>query len=424
MKKILVISWFFPPVNSSEGIVTYKLLNNSKYNYDIFTQKGNSSWSYGNKDVLPLNNNINCLFSDATNLDDFINSAYEFFVNNSNKYDIVMTRSMPEESHIIGMKIKKFKPDIKWIASFGDPIGNNPFTLLALKNVNPYSLKKRYEVKMSLKSVLSPLRIYRSFRYNIRNKKQYNMYIKSKNYLEKKIVNTCDYIICNNSYQVDYISKNNNIDKSKFIILPHSYDKKLYANVKKNNDKIIFRYIGHLDDIRTPKLFLEAINLLNTKYDDFKDKVQFEFYGNMSINDKVYILDNELTDVVKIRKPINYLKSLEVMKSSDWLIHIDANLFNIMDKNVFFAAKLADYIGSGSNIFSITMLDGASADILRGMNAVITTYSLNDIANYLYLIVYNNYNVKLNTEYSKNFDAINVANDFDNFVKNEVLNED
>ena len=305
MKKILVISWFFPPVNSSEGIVTYKLLNNSKYNYDIFTQKGNASWSYGNKDVLPLNNNINCLFSDATNLDDFINSAYEFFVNNSNKYDIVMTRSMPEESHIIGMKIKKFKPDIKWIASFGDPIGNNPFTLLALKNVNPYSLKKRYEVKMSLKSVLSPLRIYRSFRYNIRNKKQYNMYIKSKNYLEKKIVNTCDYIICNNSYQVDYISKNNNIDKSKFIILPHSYDKKLYANVKKNNDKIIFRYIGHLDDIRTPKLFLEAINLLNTKYDDFKDKVQFEFYGNMSMNDKVYILDNELTDVVKIRKPIN-----------------------------------------------------------------------------------------------------------------------
>ena len=30
----------------------------------------------------------------------------------------------------------------------------------------------------------------------------------------------------------------NNIDKSKFIILPHSYDKKLYANVKKNNYKI------------------------------------------------------------------------------------------------------------------------------------------------------------------------------------------
>ena len=26
-KKILVITWFYPPVNSSEGLVTYKLLN-------------------------------------------------------------------------------------------------------------------------------------------------------------------------------------------------------------------------------------------------------------------------------------------------------------------------------------------------------------------------------------------------------------
>ena len=39
MKKILVISWYFPPVNSSEGLVTFKLLKNSEYEYDVFTQK-------------------------------------------------------------------------------------------------------------------------------------------------------------------------------------------------------------------------------------------------------------------------------------------------------------------------------------------------------------------------------------------------
>ena len=52
MKKILVITWFYPPVNSSEGLVTYKLLNNSKYEYDVFTQKNSASWSYGNKETL------------------------------------------------------------------------------------------------------------------------------------------------------------------------------------------------------------------------------------------------------------------------------------------------------------------------------------------------------------------------------------
>ena len=30
MKKIFVISWYYPPINSSEGLVTWKLLNRSE----------------------------------------------------------------------------------------------------------------------------------------------------------------------------------------------------------------------------------------------------------------------------------------------------------------------------------------------------------------------------------------------------------
>ena len=48
MKKILVISWFYPPVNSSEGLVTYKLLRKSKNQFDVFTQKKIDLWSYSN----------------------------------------------------------------------------------------------------------------------------------------------------------------------------------------------------------------------------------------------------------------------------------------------------------------------------------------------------------------------------------------
>ena len=56
MKRILVISWYFPPINSSEGLVTYKLLKNSKYQYDVCMQDSNDSWSYGkNGRVLRLN---------------------------------------------------------------------------------------------------------------------------------------------------------------------------------------------------------------------------------------------------------------------------------------------------------------------------------------------------------------------------------
>ena len=63
MKRILVISWFFPPINSSEGLVTYKLLNNSKLKYDVYTQKNNNLWSYINTEELKINKNINPIYS-------------------------------------------------------------------------------------------------------------------------------------------------------------------------------------------------------------------------------------------------------------------------------------------------------------------------------------------------------------------------
>lgn len=58
MKRILVISWYFPPINSSEGLVTYKLLKNSKYQYDVCMQDSNDSWSYGKNEQLPECGNV------------------------------------------------------------------------------------------------------------------------------------------------------------------------------------------------------------------------------------------------------------------------------------------------------------------------------------------------------------------------------
>ena len=129
MKKILVISWFYPPINSSEGLVTYKLLRNSKLQYDVCMQESNASWSYGNKEYLPECENVRKIPIQADTLEIWKNKTIEYFNAHKKEYDIIMTRSMPPESHEIGLKIKEIKPEIKWIASFGDPIANNPFVL-------------------------------------------------------------------------------------------------------------------------------------------------------------------------------------------------------------------------------------------------------------------------------------------------------
>lgn len=408
MKKILVISWFYPPVNSSEGIVTYKLLNNSKYEYDVFTQKNSTSWSYGNKDYLKNNKNVNCIFSDSNTLKQWKTEAVEYFKKNMDKYDVVMTRSMPPESHEVGIMLKKIKPSIKWIASFGDPISNNPYTLLTMKS-NPYKVDKT----SSIKRIINPFRIIKSIIYRLK-KTIKNSFLDTK--IESKTLKKCDMVIFNSNEQREYMTKGNL--KTDSVIINHSYMEELYPKkVEKNTEKIIISYIGHLDAIRTPKILLEAIKEIKEEDEHLCNKLEVDFYGNLYYDDKIYIYDNELYDIVKYKKQISYLESLKKMKESDYLLHIDANLGDVIDHNIFFAAKLADYIGSKTPIISITMLEGTSANIMRKVNGLILTYSVSDVKNYLRKIIYENYQFNLDEKSSNSYNAKIVATEFDNMVK-------
>ncbi|MCI7241055.1 MAG: glycosyltransferase family 1 protein [Bacilli bacterium] len=399
MKKILVITWFYPPVNSSEGLVTYKLLNNSRYEYDVFTQKNSASWSYGNNDNLENNKNINCIFAESNNLKDWKKEAIKYFKENKNKYDVVMTRSMPPESHEIGIKIKKIKPCIKWIASFGDPIANNPYVSLTKKNDHT-----RFLVRVK--------RFPKTLARNMLRK-----YV-TENPIENKTIKYSDMIIFNSIEQQKYMLGNK---KKESIVLAHSYYDKLYPkNVKKFDDKIHITYIGHLDKIRTPKLLLEAVRELKQADTNLFEKLEVDFYGNLCTDDKLYIFNNELYDVIKYKKQVGYLESLKIMKESNFLLHIDANLSLVNNENIFFAAKLADYIGSGTPIIGITMLDGASANILRDINGLVLTYSKSDIKNYLRKIIYENYSFDLNKDACLEYSAKKVAEKFDDMVSSRL----
>ena len=80
-----------------------------------------------------------------------------------------------------------------------------------------------------------------------------------------------------------------------------------------------------------------------------------------------------------------------------------------------------DYLGSESNIFSITMLDGASADILRKSGEIVVSHSSDEIYIMLKQIIDGNLKVKRNDEYIKNFDAKNVAKKYDEMVEEKIL---
>ena len=411
-----VISWFFPPINSSEGLVTFKLLKNSKYKYVVFTQNNNEAFSYGSKEEKLVSENIDTVFAQSDNFDEWITEGIEYFEKNKDKFDFIMSRSMAPESHIIALEIKKRHPNVKWIASFGDPIADNPFTYF-------YQVKSPYRPLGSgiedicIRSLISPKRIFKNTLWKIKNLNIDDLEKKNID-LQNKVLAHSDRVILNNKYQESHMLKNQPDEiKNKVIIIPHAYDSDFYEhNINKNNDKIIFSYLGHLDNIRTPINFLKAIKRLKQKDKNLSNKLEINFYGNISVNDKLYIIDNELYDIVKVKKAVTYFESLKIMQKSDWLLLIDANLGNFLNENIFFAAKISDYLGSKSNIFGITMDNGPSADILRKTNSVLSSYSVDEIYMKLSMILNKkNSNFTINQE---EYDIKNVVHSYDDMVNN------
>ena len=43
--------------------------------------------------------------------------------------DLIYTTSAPYSDHLLGLYIKKKRPDIKWVVDFRDEWTNNPYTL-------------------------------------------------------------------------------------------------------------------------------------------------------------------------------------------------------------------------------------------------------------------------------------------------------
>lgn len=267
--------------------------------------------------------------------------------------------------------------------------------------------------------MVSPKRILKDMLWRYRQRGPKEALNRERN-LERDILSACDKIIFNNKYQQEYMLKGYSESVlKKSVILPHSFDEELYdaEMEERTDDKIRMIYVGHLDNTRTPRLLLKAINALKEENPDLGDRLEVFFYGKMAGKDKVYLIDHELLDIVQMRKPVDYKTSLAIMKNADWLIHIDANLCEMLNENIFFAAKLADYIGARKPILGLTMFDGAGADVVRSVNGVTVSFTVDEIKNYLNLIVYKNYQIQMSEEGINSYNAREVAKKFDELIE-------
>lgn len=413
MKRILVISWFYPPINSSEALVTYKLLSHSRYAYDVFTQKRSDAWSYGRSMDVPEAGNVCCIEAESDDIRSWAEEAIRYFAAHRDDYDIVMTRSMPPECHQAGLRIKKRFPKVKWIASFGDPIKTNPYQHMNCELYSPNESHNLLNRNRGLAWRMNPKRILLAGAWLVRH----NNAVRRRRYLakiEEDTLRLADRILFNNRAQMRWMLGDDEHLLKKAHLVRHTYEPELYPDAAgQTRTKLRFVFIGHLDELRTAMPLLQGVRALMDEKPDLAQRAEFLFYGDMADGDLAYLVKHHMLDLVQYCDPVPYLESLAVMRDADWVMHMDANISDASDENIFFAAKLADYFGSGSNLLAVTMPRGDVADVLRASGAQVLNFSANEIKQALYLMIYEGHTAKPDPEHIKAFSAHEVAAYFD-----------
>ena len=415
--RVFVASWFFPPATSSEGIVTYKLLRNSGYQYDVFSSSS-KQWGYKADMKRMDEKNIETFAIETDSIDEWVEWCIDQFdqMYESRKYDCIMTRSTPPESILVGDTIKKKYPDIKWIASLADPVAGNPYELKAYIDDCPTLSDNQ---KIYLRNAIRDNKEELLDEWEKRPEAGVKLLCKLKRW-ENIVLKNADMIISPSVRQLKYILNDRGWN-DRFVAVPHSYDTDFYNTVSgkaDNSGKKVLSFLGYSDKLRSLKPLIMAVKQLKEEDSPFLKALDIRIIGNNPRELQDMVINYYLDDYIHFLPGVDYYKSLELMQNSDWLIHVDAFFVGLIPGgSIFFAGKLADYMGTGKPILALTG-KGTPADqiVTRYGGESLESHNIDGIASILEKIACG-YVAEVHEEFRKMYDARSVAARFDEKLK-------
>lgn len=239
--------------------------------------------------------------------------------------DAIVTTGPPHSMHLIGMRLKRNFPDIKWLADFRDPWTNIDF------------YKDLHLTKWADK---------------IHHR------------LEKKIVCHADAVIVVSKGMKDEFSV---LRTDGLHIIPNGYDEddvKIVSTLL--DEKFTISHIGTMNGARNPLAVWKALQNLCIQVDDFSRDLVIQLIGKTDFAVLEAINENGLT---KNLHKINYLTHDEAIikqHSSQvllLLINRSANAKSIL------TGKFFEYLASGRPVLGVGPVDGDAAAILNETGA-------------------------------------------------------
>lgn len=351
-ERIFTIAWDFPPSNTGESIVCYKMLKYSSFEYDVCYCHQDS---YIND--IKYEKNITA-YSIKGEYFNWVKGVIKMFLklNKKNNYKILHSRVVPPAGHFAGFIIKLLKPSIKWVTYFSDPIWNSPYNNIIKQIVGK---EKKHPDFFLL--VFSSFFSWLAIRF-------------------------CDKIIFDNEYLAKHIlgkSYFKYIDK--ICIIPYGFDsncKEDFQDSIEPQKKFVVSHVGQIYGYRNFNIVIDALKEIKYRYPSVYSKILIRQVGYLCFEEKEKILSSGVNEVFDLIENTDYNKSIFYMKISDYLLTIDA-LFSELKYNIYIPSKIYDYIGVKKPIVAISQNMGPTADIIRQTGNTLIQHNVNEFVEFI-----------------------------------------
>lgn len=261
----------------------------------------------------------------------FIPDPRKFWVNPSvrflntyleqEKINTIITTGPPHSMHLIGLKLKKRMPSLKWIVDMRDPWSEWGFL---------DSIKAGARAKAKHRS------------------------------LEREVLTTANEVITITPF---YVRQFERLSGRKVNLVTNGFDEEDFKNFKIiRSDKFRIRHVGIVNEKCDPRPFMNAVAAWCEEDESIRTTIEVEFVGQVYPSFRQFVLSHPvLSQVTRFTDSVPHDKLMDIYASSAVLVLV---LTGYKDAEGYMPGKLFEYLATGLPVLGVGPVKGDAADLI------------------------------------------------------------